>query len=76
MPKALAKLEPREVQLTKIATMMNQPAQLTVNVLAALLRDFGSMLAQVVAKKESGELPGGEAPAAEALAGAAQDGGE
>lgn len=64
--KALAKLEPREVQLTKIARLFNQPAQLTVNVLAALLRDFGSMLVQVVEKKESGELPSGSgSPAAE-----------
>ena len=57
--RALAKLEPREVQLTKIVLMINQPLQQTANVLSALLRDFGSMLAQVVAKKESGELPGG-----------------
>jgi large subunit ribosomal protein L10 len=49
----LAKLEPREVQLTKIATMMNVPAQQAVNVLSALLRDLGSMLAQVHAQKES-----------------------
>jgi large subunit ribosomal protein L10 len=63
--KELAGLEPREVQLAKIAMMLNQPAQMTVNVLSALLRDLGSMLAQVVQKKESGELPGGE-PAAEA----------
>ena len=73
----LAKLEPREVQLAKIVMMVNTPLQQTVNVFSALLRDFGSMLAQVVAKKESGELPGGpgetapaeaeaEAPAAEA----------
>src|SRR5688500_5327104 len=66
----LAKHEPREVQLTNTAMLMNSPAQQTVNVFAALLRDLGSMLAQVVAKKESGELPGGagEAPAAEASA--------
>jgi large subunit ribosomal protein L10 len=63
---ALAKLEPRDTQLAKIAMMMNQPATLTVNVLAALLRDLGSMLAQVSAKKESGELPAGDAGAAEA----------
>ena len=69
----LAKLEPREVQLAKIVMMVNTPLQQTANVLSALLRDFGSMLAQVVAKKESGELPGGageaepaEQPAAEA----------
>ena len=55
----LAKLEPREVQLAKIVMMVNTPLQQTANVLSALLRDFGSMLAQVVAKKESGELPGG-----------------
>lgn len=64
----LAKLEPREVQLAKIVMMVNTPLQQTANVLSALLRDFGSMLAQVVAKKESGELPGGagETGAAEA----------
>lgn len=55
----LAKLEPREVQLAKIVMMVNTPLQQTANVLSALLRDFGSMLAQVVSKKESGELPGG-----------------
>jgi large subunit ribosomal protein L10 len=48
----LASLEPRDVQLGKIAMMMNQPAQRAVNVLAALLRDIGSMLVQVQAKKE------------------------
>jgi large subunit ribosomal protein L10 len=63
--KALAKLEPREVQLAKIAGMMNQPAQQVANVLSALLRNFGSMLAQVVTKKESGELPGGSGATAE-----------
>jgi large subunit ribosomal protein L10 len=57
----LAKLEPRETQLAKIAMMMNQPATLTVSALAALLRDLGSMLAQVADKKESGELPAGDA---------------
>jgi large subunit ribosomal protein L10 len=54
---ALASLEPRDVQLGKIAMMMNQPAQRTVNVLAALLRDLGSMLVQVQSKKE-GETSG------------------
>lgn len=69
---ALAKIEPREVLLTKIAMLMNTPAQQTANVLSALLRNLGSMLAQVVTKKESGELPAGEAaaeaPAAETAA--------
>ncbi len=55
--KELARLEPREVQLAKIAMLLNQPAQRTVNVFAALLRDLGSMLAQVVEKKERGEIP-------------------
>ena len=62
--KALAKIEPREVLLAKIAMLANSPAQQTANVLSALLRNFGSMLAQVVSKKESGELPAGDAPAA------------
>ena len=64
--KALAKIEPREVLLAKIAMLANSPAQQTANVLSALLRNFGSMLAQVVTKKESGELPSGDvaAPAA------------
>lgn len=69
--KELASLEPREVQLAKIAMMLNAPLQQTVNVFAASLRDLGSMLGQVLAKKESGELPGGAgepAPAAEAAA--------
>lgn len=60
----LAKIEPREVLLAKIAMLVNQPAQQTVNVLSALLRNLGSMLAQVVEKKESGELPGGAGAAA------------
>jgi large subunit ribosomal protein L10 len=63
----LAKLEPRDTQLAKIAMMMNQPAQLTVNVLAALLRDLGSMLVQVVAQKES-DAPPAEAPSQPAAA--------
>ena len=69
--KELASLEPREVQLAKIVLMLNAPLQQTVNVFAAPLRDLGSMLGQVLAKKESGELPGGSgepAPAAEAAA--------
>ena len=50
----LARLEPREVQLAKIVMMVNSPLQQTANVFSALLRDFGSMLAQVIAQKESG----------------------
>lgn len=57
--RALASIESREVLLSKIAMLVNQPAQQTVNVFSALLRNLGSMLAQVVEKKESGELPSG-----------------
>jgi large subunit ribosomal protein L10 len=53
--KALAKLESREIQLANIAILMNTPLQQTVNVFAAMLRDLGSMLAQVLAEKESTE---------------------
>jgi large subunit ribosomal protein L10 len=62
----LAKLESREIQLGKIAMLVNTPLQQMVNVLAAPLRDLGSMLAQVLSKKESGELEAG--PASEAAA--------
>jgi large subunit ribosomal protein L10 len=58
----LAALESREIQLGKIARLVNTPLQQMVNVLAAPLRDLGSMLAQVVAKKESGELDAPPAP--------------
>jgi large subunit ribosomal protein L10 len=54
--KALAGLEPREVQLARVAAVMNAPAQQAVNVLSALLRDLGSMLTQVVAQKEEGTV--------------------
>jgi large subunit ribosomal protein L10 len=53
--KQLARLEPRDVQLTKIATMMNSPVQQVANVISALLRDFGSMLGQVVEQKRESE---------------------
>jgi large subunit ribosomal protein L10 len=53
--KALARLEPREVLLAKVAMLANSPAQQTANVLSALLRNFGSMLAQVVDQKQQSE---------------------
>lgn len=59
--RALASVEPREVQLTKIARLVNAPAQQTVNVLAALLRDLGTMLAQVASLKEESAAGAGEA---------------
>jgi large subunit ribosomal protein L10 len=58
----LAKLESREIQLGKIVMLVNTPLQQMVNVLAAPLRDLGSMLAQVIAKKESGEPEAPQAP--------------
>ncbi|MDQ3878349.1 MAG: 50S ribosomal protein L10 [Actinomycetota bacterium] len=67
----LAKLEPREVLLSKVAMLMNSPAQQTVNVFAALLRDLGSMLAQVLAAKPAqaeSETPATQAQAPEAAA--------
>ena len=51
--RALAAVEPREVQLAKVAMLLNSPAQQTVNVLSALLRNLGSMLAQVVEAKQA-----------------------
>ena len=68
----LAKLEPRDVLLAKIAMMMNQPAQQTVNVFSALLRDLGSMLAQVVAQKEADAPAPEPEPAPEPAAAAAE----
>ncbi len=64
--KQLAQLEPREVILAKIAMMFNQPAQSAVNVFGALLRDLGSMLAQVLTQKESEAPPAEAAPEPEA----------
>jgi large subunit ribosomal protein L10 len=63
----LATIESREVQLGKIVMLVNTPLQQMVNVLAAPLRDLGSMLAQVLVKKESGELPAPPGPQASAV---------
>ena len=60
----LARIESREVLLSKVAMLVNQPAQQTINALSALLRNFGSMLAQVVEQKEA-EAPVAETPAPE-----------
>lgn len=51
--RGLATVEPREVQLARIALLMSSPAQQLAGALAGLLRDLRSMLAQVVIKKES-----------------------
>jgi large subunit ribosomal protein L10 len=72
--KALAKLDSREVQLATIVMMVNTPLQQTANVLSALLRDFGSMLSQVLQQKEESAPAEPEAPAeAEEQAAAAPD---
>ncbi|CAN5705230.1 50S ribosomal protein L10 [soil metagenome] len=57
--RALARVEPREVQLAKVAMLMSSPAQQTINVFSALLRNLGSMLAQVVTQKEDAPAAGG-----------------
>jgi len=56
--RALAGLESREVQLGRVAMLLSSPTQGTVNVLAALLRNLGSMLAQVVTQKEGAGAAG------------------
>jgi large subunit ribosomal protein L10 len=56
----LARIESREVQLARIAMMVNTPVQQTANVLAGLLRDLGSMLVQVMSKVEAGNGAGSE----------------
>jgi large subunit ribosomal protein L10 len=66
--RGLARLEPRGVQLATIVMMINTPLQQTANVLSALLRDFGSMLSQVLQQKEEAAPAETEAPAAEAPA--------
>lgn len=48
---ALATVEPRDVQLARIAALMNAPAQQVAAALSALLRNLGSMLTQVVDQK-------------------------
>jgi large subunit ribosomal protein L10 len=63
----LARLESREILLSKVAMLANSPAQQTANVFSALLRNFGSMLAQVVTKKSElapGADEGGSGPTA------------
>jgi DivIVA domain-containing protein len=50
--KWFAFLEPREIQLATIATLMQAPVQQTVDAFAALVRDLGSLLNQVVAQKQ------------------------
>ena len=57
--RALAQVAPRETQLATIVMMAASPLQQTVNVFSALLRDLGSMLGQVVQKREQETPQGG-----------------
>ena len=54
---ALAKLEPREVLLGRIAGMLQAPLANLAGLFAAMPRNLASMLLQLREKKESGELP-------------------
>jgi large subunit ribosomal protein L10 len=60
----LAELEPREVQLAKIAGALKAPLANMAGLLAAMPRNLASMLQQLVEKKESGEVPAAEPEAA------------
>jgi large subunit ribosomal protein L10 len=60
----LARLEPREIQLSKIAMVMNSPAQQLASLLSALVRDLGSMLAQVLEQKRDSAATTPPPPAA------------
>lgn len=63
----LAKIEPREVLLAKIAGAAKAPLYQLAGLLSAFTRDTASMLAQLLEKKESGEfVPAGTAAAAAA----------
>ncbi|MFN2525425.1 MAG: 50S ribosomal protein L10 [Actinomycetota bacterium] len=63
--RALARLESREILLSKVAMLANSPLQRTINVFAAMLRDLGSMLAQVLTQKETEQPAAAQQPAAE-----------
>ena len=68
----LAELEPREVQLAKIAGAFKAPLVNMAGLLAAMPRNLASMLQQLVdKKKESGAVPAGEPEAAAEPAAAA-----
>ena len=60
----LADLEPREVQLAKIAGALQAPMARMAGLLAAMPRNLASMMQQLVEKKESSGTPAGEPVAA------------
>jgi large subunit ribosomal protein L10 len=63
--RALATLGSRESQLATIALLMSSPTQRLANVLPALLRNLGSMLARVVEQKKETEAAPASGGAAE-----------
>lgn len=66
--RALSKLPAREVLYGQLVGMVASPVSGLVRTLSALLGGLAVALGQVQQKKESGEIPAGEAPAAEAEA--------
>jgi large subunit ribosomal protein L10 len=66
--KALAEVEPREVQLSKMAGLLVASLQNMVGVMNSMMTGFATMMDQLAEKKESGEAPAAaeEAPAEEA----------
>ncbi len=66
--RALSKLPAREVLYGQLVGIVASPVSGLVRTLSALLGGLAVALGQVQQKKESGEIPAGEAPAAEAEA--------
>jgi large subunit ribosomal protein L10 len=71
--RSLSRLPSREVLYGQLVGVVASPVTGVVRSLAALLGGLASALGQVQQKKESGEIPAGEAPAAEAAAPAAEE---
>jgi large subunit ribosomal protein L10 len=63
--RSLSRLPSREVLYGQLVGVVASPVTGVVRSLAALLGGLASALGQVQQKKESGEIPAGEAPAAE-----------
>jgi large subunit ribosomal protein L10 len=71
--RSLSRLPSREVLYGQLVGVVASPVTGVVRSLAALLGGLASALGQVQQKKESGEIPAGEAPAAEAATPAADE---
>ncbi len=63
---AIAKLPTRDVLYGQLVGVVASPITGVVRTLNALIQGLASQLGQVASKKESGEIPAGDAPAAEA----------